>query len=459
MNRPVQLVPATRAARARPAKRFGAAFGRRFYFYLLVGLVWLGPMWFDGRYAWGLLGWNALLAAVWALDLRRLPKPENLEVARHWSSPPGLTMRGTVELEFSNPTAETLEVVATDDVPPQLARRPPEVALCVPAHGRARAAYAVIPLVRGDATVGDVYFRYQSRLGMAERWSRAPLGQTVRVYPDLDEAKRQTVYLIRSRQIELEKRLRRQRGQGREFESLREYRDGDEWRDVCWTATARRGKLIAKVHQVERSQNVWLVLDAGRLLRAKVGALSKLDYAANAALTLAQVALHSGDRIGLIAYGRSVQQRLGAGRGNPHLRAAIEQLALVRGEATEADHPRAARALLTAQSRRALVVWLTDLAETATTPEVIEAAARLSPPHLVLFVVIRQRELGEIVWQRPANPEEMFRRLAAQEMLERRELLLRQLRRRGVLAVEIEPRKLSLALINHYLDIKQRSRL
>jgi uncharacterized protein (DUF58 family) len=459
VNQPVQLVPSTRTARALPARRFGAAFGRRFYFYLLVGLVWLGPMWFDRRYAWGLLAWNALLALVWALDLRRLPNPSSLEVARHWSSPPGLTMRGTVELEFANPGAEPLEVVATDDVPPQLARRPPEVTLRVPPRGRARAAFEVIPVARGDAAVGQVYFRYQSRLGMAERWGRAPLDQTVRVYPDLDEAKRQTIYLIRSRQIELEKRLRRQRGQGREFESLREYRDGDEWRDICWTATARRGKLVAKVHQVERSQNIWLVLDAGRLLRAKVGQLSKLDYAANAALTLAQVALHSGDRIGLIAYGRTIQQRLGAGRGNPHLRAAIEQLALVRGEAAEADHPRAARALLHAQSRRALVVWLTDLADTVTTPEVIEAAARLSPPHLVLFVVIRQRELKEIVWQRPANAKEMFRRVAAQEMLERRDLLLRQLRQRGVLAVEIEPRKLSTALINHYLDIKQRSRL
>ncbi len=127
----------------------------------------------------------------------------------------------------------------------------------------------------------------------------------------MEEAQNMRIYLIRSRQIELEKRLKRQRGHGREFESLRDYRDGDEFRDICWSATARRGKLITKVHQIERSQTIWLVLDAGRLLRARVDRLTKLDYAMNAALSLAQVAFYSGDRVALLAYGRKPQQRVG----------------------------------------------------------------------------------------------------------------------------------------------------
>ncbi len=150
---------------------------------------------------------------------------------------------------------------------------------------------------------------------IAERWAIAPLTQTVRVYPNLEESKQDTIYLIRSRQIAMEKRHQRQRGQGREFESLREYREGDEWRDICWSATARRGKLISQVHRIERSQTVWIVLDAGRLLRARVLGLSKLDYAAGAALSLAQVALYSGDRVAMLAYGRRVQQRLPPGAG------------------------------------------------------------------------------------------------------------------------------------------------
>ena len=204
--------------------------------------------------------------------------------------------------------------------------------------------------------------------------------QTVRVYPNIEEAQKMRIYLIRSRQIELEKRLKRQRGHGREFESLRDYRDGDEFRDISWSVTARRGKLITKVHQIERSQTIWLVLDAGRLLRARVDRLTKLDYTISAALSLAQVAFYSGDRVALLAYGRKPQQRVGPGRGVPHLRVLMESMAQVRAEAFEADHLLAAESLLSQQSRRSLIVWLTDLAETAATPEVIECAAKMATP-------------------------------------------------------------------------------
>src|SRR5262249_48346316 len=157
---------------------------------------------------------------------------------------------------------------------------------------------------RGDFETGGVYIRATSALGFAERWYRVPLKQTVRIYPNLEAAKKNTIYLTRSRQIELEKRRLRQRGAGREFESLREYNEGDEFRDICWSATARRGKLITRLYTVERSQPVWIVLDTGRLLRERSSGLSKLDYAADAAVALAQLALYSGDRVGMMAYGR-----------------------------------------------------------------------------------------------------------------------------------------------------------
>ena len=205
------------------------------------------------------------------------------------------------------------------------------------------------------------------------------LKQTVRVFPDLEDAKRHNIYLSRARQIELERRLIRQRGVGREFESLREYQPGDEFRNICWTATARRGKHVTKLFQVERSQAVWIVMDAGRLLRARVGELSKLDLSVNAALSLAQIALYSGDRTGLLVYGRNIQQRVGLGRGLSHMRTIIESLASVREEVAEADHLRAASVLLQLQKQRALIIWITDLADTSMTPEVIESASRSSP--------------------------------------------------------------------------------
>jgi len=228
-------------------------------------------------------------------------------------------------------------------------------------------------------------------------------------------------------------------------------------RDVCWTATARRGKLISRSYRIERSQTVWLVLDTGRLLRTRVLGLSKLDYSAGAALSLAQVAQYSGDRVAMLAYGRRVQQRLPAGHGAGHVRALLERLAQVRSEELEADHQRAAEMLLSLQKQRCLVVWLTDLSETAATPEVIESASRLARRHLVLFTVIGQPELRAALTERPASAREMFHYVAAQEVVHRRDVLLRTLRQQGALTLEVDPAKLSSAVVNQYLSAKERS--
>jgi uncharacterized protein (DUF58 family) len=159
----------------------------------------------------------------------------------------------------------------------------------------------------------------------------------------------------------------------------------------------------------------------------------------------------------MLAYGRRIQQRLPAGHGAGHVRALLERLAQVRGEELEADHHRAAETLLSLQKQRSLVVWLTDLSETATTPEVIESASRLARRHLVLFTVIGQPELRGALIGRPDTAREMFHHVAAQEVVQRRDVLLRTLRQQGVLTLEVDPAKLSSAVVNQYLSAKERS--
>jgi uncharacterized protein (DUF58 family) len=210
---------------------------------------------------------------------------------------------------------------------------------------------------------------------------------------------------------------------------------------------------------------VWIVLDAGRLLRAEVREensalrLSKLDYAVNAALSLAQVASQCGDKVGLLAYGREVQQNIPVGRGAAHLRAIVDSLAQVRGEASEADHSGAARTLLQGQQRRSLVVWITDFAETPTLPEVIEYATQITRRHLVVFSAISQPDLALLAQTIPQTTEDMYRHAAALEISHRRDLLLRGLRRHGVFAFELVPGLLASAMVNQYLDIKERNLL
>ncbi len=459
MSDPAKLVPREIEARTQSNGRFGVAFGDRFFMLLFVGLVWLGPAFFDRRFVFAMLAWDGLVLLAWLGDLAQMPKPSQLTARRTWRSPAALSISSDVELTLINSAARSIHATMVDTVPQQLSAGPPTLTVQARAKNEATATYHVRPSQRGDAKLGDSYVRYQSLLRIAERWVRAPLAQTVRIYPNLEEARRHSIYLLRSRQIALEKRHTRVRGIGREFESLREYQTGDEYRDICWTAAARRGKLVTRIYQIERSQTVWIVIDSGRLMRARVGNFSKLDHAVNSALSLTQVALYSGDRVGMIAYGRGIRHQLPAAKGSAHLRQMIDQLALVQEEGSEADHLQMAARLLTDQKRRSLVVWLTDLAETAMTPEVIEAASMMMPRHLVLFVVIGQPDLGELASKTPQSESEMYQVAAAQEMVHRRELLLARLRERGALALEVSSGAVSPVLVNAYLQIKECNQL
>ena len=454
-----ELIPPPVEGKGHAFKRAGVAFANRFFFLLIVGLIWLVPAFADNRFVYAMFVWDGLVFLAWLLDLARLPRPAQLKVCRSWHSPSALSVESKVSLSLTNASNSTVHARLMDDVPHQLRFEPAQLEITAGPLSGAEAQYSILPRTRGRAKVGDVYVRYQSAMRIAERWAKVPLAQTVTTYPNLEEAKRHSVYLIRSRQIELEKRYTRTRGAGRAFESLREYREGDEFRDICWTASARRGKLVTRLYEIERSQTIWILLDSGRLMRTRVAGLSKLDYAVNAALTLAQVALYSGDRVGLLAYGRRICQRVPANRGEAHLMQMMGQLALVQEDQGEGDHLQAASRLLNDQRRRSLVVWITDLAETAMTPEVIEAASRLMPRHLVLFVVIGQPDLNELAARRPADLDEMYQVAAAQEVIHRRELLLARLRERGALAIETSSGRLSTTLVNSYLEIKQRSQL
>jgi len=453
------MIPAPVESEARSAQRLGFSFGYRFFLFLLIGLAWLVPAFLDHRFVYAMVAWDLLLFAAWASDLLSLPKPSQLRIRRSWMAPLALSVSSQAKITAINSSRSTLHLQVLDPLPHSLRTEPAELRMTVRPRNEAEAEYWIRPGRRGTTTASQVYLRYEGSFRIAQRWAVADLAQELTIYPNLHEAKRHAVYLIRNRQLALEKRFSRIRGAGRAFESLREYQDGDDFGDICWTATARRGKLVTRLYELEKSQTIWIVLDTGRLMRARVASLSKLDHAVNAALALCQVALFTGDRVGLLSYARNIRQRIPAMRGHSQLRQFLEALAEIREDEWEADHLQAASQLMRDQKRRSLVVWITDLAETAMTPEVIEAVAKLMPRHLVLFVVIGQPDLQMAASRRPKNVSEMYEVSAAQEVIHRRELLLARLRERGALAVEADSGELAPLLVNSYLAIKQKSQL
>jgi len=460
------LQPGPVRAAFEPRSKFAFGLTPRTIGLLLVGFLGLIPGFWDARMAYSMPAWDLLVLLFAFLDGLRLPAARELTAVRTWSNAPALDSETEIGITIENHGSLIVECRLVDDLPGSLVAAPATHLLTSFPRVPASVRYRVIPQERGDWQTGWLYLRYRSGLGLAERWARAPLTQTVRVYPALRTGEEQQIFLSRSRQIDLQLRQARLRGLGRDFESLREYREGDDLRDICWTATARRGGLITRQYQTERSQAVWIVLDCGRLMRSRVrvgsaGAgdnpHSKLDYACTTAVALAQLALFSGDRVGLLAYGQSIQQRLLPGRGAAHLRQLIECLALVKAESGEADHLRGTAALNRLQPRRSLILWITDLAETAMRPEVIDGAVQLLRRHVLLFVAMAQPEVESIAQARPKSVDQMFRAAAAQEMAGRREVLLARLHEHGALTLDLNPEALTSSVLNQYLAVKERA--
>jgi uncharacterized protein (DUF58 family) len=459
------LHPELVRAVCRPRGRFAFGLTPRTIWLLAAGLVFALPGFFRATWGYGMLVWDALVLLAAVLDGLRLPAAHEITIERSWSNAPALDSESEIQLAVEHSAETILECHLVDDLPDALVAAPATRNLRVFPRVRATLRYKIEPRERGDVQAGAVYIRYASPLGLVERWAMAPLEQPVRVYPALRQGEDQEIFLARGRQIDLQLRRARERGLGRDFESLREYLEGDDLRDVCWTATARRGQLITRRYQTERSQAVWIVLDAGRLLRGRIlsdseadrRGHSKLDYACSTAVALAQLALFSGDRVGLLVYGQHVQQRVLPGRGHAHLRQIVESLAQARAESSEADHLRATATLNRWQRRRALVLWITDLAETAMRPEVIDGAMQLIRRHVLLFVAMAQPDVAAIANARPKNVEEMFRASAAQDLTTRRELLLARLRDQGALTLDLDPAQLTSAVLNQYLRVKERA--
>jgi uncharacterized protein (DUF58 family) len=486
------LIPQSASATARPKGRFGrwAAFGLTARALLLfsAGLLLAIPAFWQPRRIGFMLAWDALLIVVCLVDAARLPRPESITVTRRFLDSPQLGEPTRIELALRMDAEHVIEMRVVDDLHPALVIKPEVQRVEVFPREEAVCTQTIWPGERGDFAMGAVYLRCRGALQLVERWAVAePLEaegkpQRVRVFPTHEDSRgRAAFFLLRARQIELQRRKLQLRGSGREFESLRDFQQGDELRSISWTATARRGKLVARQFTAERSQQVWVVLDAGRLSRTAfelrrgeselVGetvmerdrahrmSVMQLDQATTAAVMLAQVVGGSGDKFAMMAYGRDVKQVLPPGAGVVHRRLLLDLLSQTRAEAAEADHLNAVARLKTLQRRRGLIVWITELVDSAGKPELVTAASELVRRHLVVLVLLRHPELEELAARVPKTREEMFHSAAAQEMLERRRDTIAQLERQGVLIVETTAEEIGVRTVSEYLEVKARGLL
>jgi uncharacterized protein (DUF58 family) len=401
----------------------------------------------------------AVVAVLLVVDAALAPAPWQVAVARELPGVLPLDGRGEVVWRLANPTSRALTVALADGFPPSLGATTRRVTATVPSSGRVRLTTGLAPARRGTFTPETLTVRVVGPLGLATRQADRSLPGRIEVHPRFRSRAAAELRIRRARILEEGLRSVRGRGGGTEFEALREYVQGDEFRHVDWAATARAGEPIVRTYRAERNQTVLVLLDTGRVVAGLVEGVPRLDHAMDATLALGTVATHLGDRIGLVAFGAEPRATVVPRRDSAQLRRLSAAMHRLEPELAESGYREAFRATLTTFRRRALVVLLTELSAEAVQETLVPALPLLTRDHGVVVASVSDPAVLRMRESAPTGASDAYGAVAATSVLAAREHAAARLRGAGALVVDAPPGELAARLCDVYLDVKSRGGL
>jgi len=399
----------------------------------------------------GLLAVDAVIVAAIALDLVLAAGVRQLTLSRSGDTTILLGQQGTATLTIGNPGRRPLRGIVRDAWQPSLQATGP-VRVVIPAGGQVAVNTTLAPTRRGDKAAGRVTIRSLGPLGLAARQASRAVPWTVRVLPPFLSRKHLPEKLAVLRQIGGQHRSLI-RGQGTEFDSLREYVIGDDVRSIDWRSSARRAEVLVRTWRPERDRRIIIVLDTGRTSAGRVAGMPRLDTYLDASLLLAAIAARAGDRVDLIAVDRQVRARVTGASRTQVLARMTDAMAVLEPELTESDGGLIASTLLATARQRCLVVILTDLNSTALELGLLPAIPLLAGRYRLLVAAVADPQVAEMAAAR-GDTASVYQAAAAERARAARARLAARLSQAGVGVVDATPDRLPAALADAYLDLK-----
>jgi len=352
-----------------------------------------------------------------------------------------------IKLHIKDSLPDEFEVIGDSSGTIELVGKKKEAAL----------VYRIKPTTKGDFSFGDIFIMMDGLFGLARREHKIDAAQSVKVYPSLNNIRKFDMLVQSGRIMQAGiHRFRFDKGGG-EFESLRDYVLGDEYRKIDWSATAKRHKLITRQYEADRAQNIIIVLDAGRAMAAPIDKIAKIDYAIDAALMLAYMASMSDDRIGLLVFGAEEMAFLPPGKGRGQVYRLLDTLYNVSASPVESDYEAAFTQLAVRWKRRSLVVLMTDLIDPDSSGRLLKALRIIDVRHRVFCATVSDPYIEASAEAAPEHISDVYRRAVATQVLHERSQAISALRQRGVVTIDSPPETLSKDIVNHYLKMKSRS--
>ena len=352
-----------------------------------------------------------------------------------------------------------VQVEIIDEIPVQFQDRNWKRKTRLSPSQRTDIEYTLKPFYRGEYLFGDINVFVGGPLKLAKRKFVAPAAKIVKVYPSYIQMRRFQLMAVGNRLQETGVKRTRKLGHSMEFEQIKEYVPGDDYRTINWKATGRKGGLMVNNYTDEKSQQVYCVINKGRLMKMPFEGMTLLDYAINASLVLSNIAIVKQDKAGLITFAEKQGTFIPADKKPGQMNLLLETLYKQQTMFLEADYERLYSLIRNRITNRGLIILFTNFESLDSLQRELPALKKISHYHLLLVVIFENTAIKDLVNSKAADIEQVYVKTIAEKFAFEKRQMVRELQQNGILAILTSPKNLTLSTVNKYLELKNRSKI
>ncbi len=433
---------------------------KRFIILIGLGMIPTFISYFFGLARTTFILYNIICFSLLVVDYMISPSPDSLEVERLDGEKLSLFESEKIRISIYNNNDKKLYIEIKDEVPDFHfeIQDIPKVRYIGP-HKKEIFEYQVMPKKRGAFKFGKIHIRYDGHMKLCRKQFSSDTEKEYKVYPNLKDLRKHRLAAYNSLVYKDGRKRLKTSGQGTEFESLREYVAGDEYRKINWNATARENKPIVNQYQPEKNQHVYVIIDTGRPMSYSIKGHSKLDIAINTGLLLCDIVNQNGDQSGLIAFNTDIEAFIPPGKGSGHRNRLMEALYHVEHSKATSNYEEAFYFFKGKERRRSLICLFSDFDTIEEAEDMLRVLPAVSKNNIVMIVLINDEKLEKMASIAVKREEDAYIKSVAIEMLKDRKKLISLLNTKGIMCIECKPEKIATDVINKYIYIKNRIHL
>ena len=431
--------------------------GKRVFYVLAVLIVlFLFSYWIHVLYPVALVGLFLLAIAAVFDSILLFKKKDGILATRELPEKFSNSDLNEVPLSIQNKYGFKIAYNSIDEIPVQFQKRDFLKSGSIPARAKKSIIYQLRPVDRGVYTFGKLNIYVSSPLNFVKRRFSFGKDQTVKVYPSFVQMKKYAFLAIDNKLTQFGLKKIRRIGHTMEFEQIKDYVSGDDVRTINWKATAKRGNLMVNQFQDEKSQPVYSIIDASRVMKMPFEGLTLLDYAINSALAFSNIALKKNDKTGLLTFSNTIHNHLAASSKKTHLNTILEVLYSIKTNFLDSDFGRLYAEVKRKITHRSLLLLYTNFEHLSALERQLPYLKGLAQKHVLVVIFFENTELDNLISKKATSTPEIYHKTIAQKMDYDKKLMVKELEKHGIQAVLTKPEDLSVKTINKYLEIKAR---